>query len=228
MCAHLVPYCGQWCIAWQLTDEALTFYSGPCGQFSASRNCGGRLPLTLECSDELWPCGRIIKRSRGTQAKGMRAGCRCSGRGGDGRLRIKDSLMIPLCDSLAPSVSSFPCSHLRSFIACGCLWGGLSVTYPHHALCWWLSLATSKRKLVRQFPSFRKFKICNCRDVMGADSSPIRVWKAAAIEAESNRPFDQQKSFKAELHSVPPVALMLHTVVSHCEGVKCDFFSLWN
>lgn len=108
MCAHLVPYCGQWCIAWQLTDEALTFYSGPCGQFSASRNCGGRLPLTLECSDELWPCGRIIKRSRDTQAKGMRAGCRCSGRGGDGWLRIKDSLMIPLCDSLAPSVSSSP------------------------------------------------------------------------------------------------------------------------
>lgn len=38
---------------------------------------------------------------------------------------------------------------------------------------------------------------------MGADSSPINVWKAAGIEAESNRPFDQQKSFKAELHSVP-------------------------
>lgn len=119
-----------------------------------------------------------------------------------------------------------PCSHLRSFIVCGCLWGGLSVAYPHHALCWWLSLTTSKTKLVRQFPSFRKFKIWNCRAVMGADSSPTHLWKAAAIEAESNRPFDQQKSFKAELHSVPPVALMLHTVVSHCEGVKCDFFSL--
>lgn len=59
---------------------------------------------------------------------------------------------------------------------------------------------------------------------MGADSSPIRIWKAAAIEAESNRLFDQQKSFKAELHSVPPVAEMLHTVIPHCEGVKCSFF----
>ncbi len=38
---------------------------------------------------------------------------------------------------------------------------------------------------------------------MGADSSPILIWKDAAIETESNRPFDQQKSFKAQLHGVP-------------------------
>lgn len=72
MWAHLAPCCGQWCIAWQLTDEALTFYSRPCGQFSASWNCGGLHPLTLECSDELWPCGRIIKRSGDSEPRRRR------------------------------------------------------------------------------------------------------------------------------------------------------------
>lgn len=84
---------------------------------------------------------------------------------------------------------------------------GLSVAYPqseHTALCGgWVS--PRARKIMTALSKLWKFKIWNCRAVMGTDSSPIRIWKAAAIEAESNKSFDQQKK-----------ALKLNCIVSPC------------
>lgn len=133
MCARLVPYCGQWCITWQLTDEALTFYSWPRGQFSGSWNCGGLHPLTLECSNELWPCGRILKRSRDSEP------FKC---GDESRMQIEGEREMDAPESKTPSWSFFRfprtfhlilfCSPLRSLIVftVHLLVRGLSVAYP--------------------------------------------------------------------------------------------------
>lgn len=79
VCALFHPYCGQRYITWQLTDEALTFCSWPCGQW----NHGGLHPLTHECYTELWPRGWGIKCRRDTEScrSGDKRGRRITGHG---------------------------------------------------------------------------------------------------------------------------------------------------
>lgn len=132
VCANLVPHCGQWCINWLLTDEALTFYSGPRGQFSASWNCGGLHPLTLECFSELWPCGRIIEKDQTVSLTD------------EGPYRWRDKSWMQKAGEMGTWMPQnethshlqchpIPNSVLWSLLQCSCLWG--FYPQPVHDIC---------------------------------------------------------------------------------------------
>lgn len=73
------------------------------------------------------------------------------------------------------------------------------------------------RKVSKAVSTLRKFKVWNCRTAMGADSSPILIWKAAATVAELNR-LISRNAFKLN-YMVSPCSSKASD--SHSEGVKC-------
>lgn len=146
MWARLVPFCDQWCITWQLTDEALTFYSWPCEQFSALWNCGGLHPLTLAPVnyDHVGGWKKKKKRNSDSDSESRRSGdesrMQIAGERGrwmpqNQRLPHDPSLWFRRTFHLIPSWSQL-CSLIVFAVVCvfafvcACAGGGLSGVYP--------------------------------------------------------------------------------------------------
>lgn len=134
-----------------------------------------------------------------------------TGKTGDGLPRIKDP--SSLTDSLALPLSLFYSLivfTVRLFMRLICSLSLGSVQYGGWVL-------PEARKVSKAVSTLRKFKVWNCRTAMGADSSPILIWKAAATVAELNR-LISRNAFKLN-YMVSPCSSKASD--SHSEGVKC-------
>lgn len=120
-------------------------------------------PPTLECSNELWPCGRIIKRSRDTESYRRRDESRMQ-IVWEGEMDAPESKtpFWSLSNSLSPSISS-------SSVLIHIVWSLYNAVVCERVYLWLiLSLCTlhcivaefhpKLQKLVKQFPSWGSLK----------------------------------------------------------------------
>lgn len=131
-----------------------------------------------------------------------------TGKTGDGLPRIKDP--SSLTDSLALPLSLLFFDRVYSAVVCETYLQLIRVQYGGWVL-------PEARKVSKAVSTLRKFKVWNCRTAMGADSSPILIWKAAATVAELNR-LISRNAFKLN-YMVSPCSSKASD--SHSEGVKC-------
>lgn len=119
--------------------------------------------LTLWFSPELWLCGSAIQTAQERRETAYPES------------KILHPSPIPLhFPSLFYSLIVFT---VRLFVRLICSLSLGSVQYGGWVL-------PEARKVSKAVSTLRKFKVWNCRTAMGADSSPILIWKAAATVAE--------------------------------------------